>query len=77
MKIMTYSDIKKNLATAIDKVNEDHTPIIITRKNGQHAVLMSLADFKAYEETAYLMASSKNAQRLNHSITQILLNRSK
>lgn len=60
---MTYTDIKRNLAAAIDKVNEDHTPIIITRRKGKPVVLMSLEDFKSYEETDYLMASPKDAER--------------
>jgi antitoxin YefM len=52
-------------------VNDDHLPILITRQNGKPAVVISLEDFKAYEETAYLMASPKNAQRLNEAIAEI------
>jgi antitoxin YefM len=44
---------------------------MITRQNGKPAVLISLDDFKAYEETAYLMASPKNAARLNQAIADI------
>ncbi len=47
----------------LDKVNEDHGSILIPRRNGKPAVIMSLEDFKSYEETAYLMSSSKNAGR--------------
>jgi len=32
---------------------------------------MSLDDFHAYEETAYLMASPKNAERLNQAIAEV------
>ncbi|MCK5353622.1 MAG: type II toxin-antitoxin system Phd/YefM family antitoxin [Methyloprofundus sp.] len=49
---------------------DDHTPVLITRQNNKPAVLISLEDFHAYEETAYLMASPKNAQRLNQAIAQ-------
>ena len=44
---------------------------MIPRKNGKPVVLMSLDDFKSYEETAYLMSSAKNAQRLNEAIEQL------
>jgi antitoxin YefM len=48
--------------------------MLITRQNGKPAVLMSLEDFQSYEATAYLMASPKNAQRLNQAIAEIEAN---
>ncbi len=71
MDTISYSIFRSNLASTLDKVNDDHIPIIITRQNGKPAVLISLEDFKSYEETAYLMASPKNAARLNQAITEI------
>ncbi len=71
MDTMNYSVFRSNLAKTLDKVNEDHTPILITRQNGKPAVVLSLDDFHAYEETAYLMASPKNAVRLNDAINEI------
>ncbi len=71
MDAMSYSAFRTNLAKTIDKVNEDHKPILITRQNGKPAVLISLEDFQSYEEMSYLMASPKNAERLNEAISQI------
>ena len=71
MKNMTYSDFRSHLARALDKVNDNHAPLLVTRQSGKSAVVMSLKDFKSYEETAYLMASIKNAERLNQSIDQL------
>ncbi len=71
MDTMSYSAFRNHLAKTLDKVNEDHTPVIITRQNGKPAVVISLEDFKSYEETAHLMASSKNAERLNQAISEI------
>lgn len=71
MDTMSYSAFRTHLAGTLDKVNEDHKPILITRQNGKPAVVMSLEDFHAYEETAYLMASPKNAQRLNQAIADV------
>jgi antitoxin YefM len=71
MDVLSYSSLRNNLASTLDKVNEDHVSILITRQNGKPAVIMSLEDFKSYEETAYLMSSPKNAQRLNQSISEI------
>lgn len=55
---MTYSDFRSHLSTALDKVNDDHEPLLITRQSGKPAVVMSLEDFKSYEETAHPMAST-------------------
>ena len=71
MDTISYSAFRTNLASILDKVNDDHQPLIITRQNGLPAVVMSLEDFQSYEATAYLMASPKNAERLNQAITEI------
>jgi antitoxin YefM len=71
MKVVTYSDLRKNLANVLDGVIDDHSPVLITRQNNQTAVLISLDDFNAYEETAHLLKSPANAKRLRDSIDQI------
>ncbi|HQV80138.1 MAG TPA: type II toxin-antitoxin system prevent-host-death family antitoxin [Agitococcus sp.] len=71
MQAISYTALRNHLANMLDKVNDDHTPMLITRQNGKPAVLMSLEDFQSYEATAYLMASPKNAQRLNQAIAEI------
>ena len=70
MDTMSYTAFRNDLASVLDKVNDDHKPVLITRQNGKPAVVISLEDFQAYEETAYLMASPKNAARLNDAINQ-------
>lgn len=58
MRSISYSDLRKNLASALDAVTADHEPIVITRERGKPAaVLMSLEDFASYEETRYLLRS--------------------
>ncbi|MCX7097614.1 MAG: type II toxin-antitoxin system prevent-host-death family antitoxin [Methylococcales bacterium] len=71
MDTISYSNFRSHLANTLDKVNDDHVPIMITRQNGKPAVIISLEDFKSYEATAYLMASPKNATRLNQAIAEI------
>ena len=71
MNTMSYSAFRTHLAGTLDKVNDDHKPVLITRQNGKPAVVMGLEDFHAYEETAYLMASPKNAERLNQAIAEV------
>ncbi|WP_111861140.1 type II toxin-antitoxin system Phd/YefM family antitoxin [Acinetobacter sp. CFCC 10889] len=70
MKVVTYTDLRKNLSTVLDGVIDDHSPVLVTRQNNQTAVLISLDDFNAYEETAYLMSNPANAAHLMKSIAQ-------
>jgi len=55
----------------MQKVCEDHAPVIITRKNTQAVVMMSLEDYEALNETAYLMRSPRNARRLIESTEEL------
>jgi antitoxin YefM len=72
MKTISYSELRQNLASMIDQVNDDHEPLIITRDRGKPtAVLMSLEDFASYEETRYLLRSPKNAERLLEAVAEL------
>ena len=71
MDTISYTTFRAHLAKTLDKVNADHRPVLITRQNGKPAVVMSLEDFHSYDETAYLLASPKNAERLKLSVTEI------
>ncbi|PHR59284.1 MAG: type II toxin-antitoxin system prevent-host-death family antitoxin [Robiginitomaculum sp.] len=71
MKTTSTTDFRKNLAKIMDQVNEDHEPIIVTRSNGKPAVLISLEDYSAMDETTYLLSSPANRKALLDSISQI------
>jgi antitoxin YefM len=71
MDAITYTTARAHLAETMDRVCDDHEPIIITRSGQRAVVMISLDDFKAMEETAYLLRSPKNAQRLLESIAAL------
>lgn len=71
MEHISYSAFRGRLAKMLDKVNEDHAPLLVTRQKGRPAVVMSLEDFRSFEETAYLMASPRNAERLNRAVAEV------
>ena len=71
MDAITYTTARANLADTMDRVCDDHEPIIITRNSQQAVVMMSLDDFKALEETSYLLRSPRNARRLLESIASL------
>lgn len=69
MRTISYSDLRKNLAATLDRMTEDHVPVVITRDRGRPAaVLISLEDFASYEEMAHLLRSPRNAARLRAAI---------
>lgn len=71
MEAVTYSWARNHLAQSIDEVCENHQAKIITKKNDRSAVLMSLDDYLALEETAYLLRSPANAKRLMDSVAEL------
>ena len=71
MKAITYTAARQNLAKTMESVCKDHAPIIVTRKTTDSVVIISLEDYEALEETAYLLRSPKNTRRLIESIAQL------
>jgi antitoxin YefM len=71
MTTITYSAARTNLATTMKKVCDDHEPVIITRQKEESVVMLSLEDFRALEETTYLLRVPKNARRLLESIAEL------
>ena len=71
MNAIPYTQAQNHLAETMEKVCDDHAPIIITRKSRGSVVMMSLEDYQALEETAYLLRSPKNARRLVESIAEL------
>ncbi len=71
MEHISYSNFRKHLARSLDRVSIDHTPMMITRQSGEPAVVMSLEDFRSYEETFHLLSSPANAERLSSAIVSL------
>lgn len=64
MQITTYSSFRKQLKSYLDKIRDTHSPLFVTRANGDDVVVMSKADYDSLEETFYLLKSPNNAARL-------------
>ena len=71
MKAITYTAARENLAESMERVCEDHAPVVITRRRDQAVVMMSLDDYEALEETSYLLRSPRNAKRLREAVDQL------
>lgn len=71
MDAISYTAARANLASTMDRVCNNHEPLIITRSGQASVVMVSLDDFQALEETAYLLRSPKNATRLLGAIAEL------
>ena len=70
MNIVTVNEAKRTLDTIIQKVFSDAEPTIISTETGQQIVLLSLAEFDAWKETAYLLSNPANSAHLRKSIAE-------
>ena len=68
---ISYSEARKNLASLMDSVCDDSDVVVITRRKARPVVLMSLDEYNSIQETAYLLRSPANAERLLESIAEL------
>lgn len=52
----------------MDQVCEDHDPLIVTRKDNQNVVLLSMEDYNSILETQYLLSTKANTEHLMRSL---------
>lgn len=67
---ISYSEVRKSLKSYLEQVCIEHTPLLITRRNGDNVMLLSEDDYRSLEETAYLSRSPKNLRRLLESLSR-------
>ncbi|APB33763.1 PhdYefM prevent-host-death family protein [Gloeomargarita lithophora Alchichica-D10] len=68
MDAITTNQAKSNLDGLVDQVIDNMQPTILCNENGNKAVLISLNEFSAWQETMYLLSNPVNSGRLIASI---------
>lgn len=71
MEIISYSELRQNLASVMDRVTNDRNPLVITRQKSQPVVMLSLEDFSSLQETLYLLSNPANSEHLRKSIADL------
>jgi antitoxin YefM len=71
MSTISYTTAREKLAQTMDRVCDDHEPVVITRQKQRSVVMLSLDDYEALHETAYLLKSPANARRLLAATRQL------
>jgi len=70
MRVVNFSDARNRLKNVLDQVVEDADYTVITRRDAEDAVVMSLDQFNGLMETVHLLKSPANAAHLARSIEQ-------
>ncbi|MEQ9482953.1 type II toxin-antitoxin system Phd/YefM family antitoxin [Coleofasciculus sp. F4-SAH-05] len=70
MKVVTFTEARNKLKAILDRVVNDADYTIITRRDADDAVVMSLEYFNSLLETVHLLKSPTNAAHLERSIAQ-------
>lgn len=73
MEALSYTKARNQLSDLMNQVCQNHDPVIITRQKHPSVIVMSLEDYNAMTETAYLLQSPKNAERLNQALKDFKL----
>ena len=71
MDVLTYTDARKELKSVMDRVIRDAEEIVVTRKNRESVVMVSLDTWNSIQETMHLLSTPTNASRLRASIAQL------
>ena len=71
MQTLSYSSLRVHWAKIVSGITMNHAPVVIHDGETEPVVIMSLSDFEAYEETAYLLKSPSNRKRLQESVDEI------
>lgn len=69
---ISYSHARANLARLLDSVTEDREVVIIRRRNSEDAALIAASELTSLMETAYLLRSPANAERLLTALNDAL-----
>lgn len=71
MDVVSYTEARAGLKKIMDNVVNDRAPTIITRRNGEAVVMISLAEWNSMEATEHLLRSPENARRLREAIAEL------
>ena len=69
---VTYTEARAKLAELWDRVTDDREVVIITRRGAENVALIAADELASLEETAHLLRSPKNAQRLLAALQRAL-----
>ena len=73
----TYSSAREQLATLLDRVTKDREVVIIQRRGAEDVAMIAADELASLTETAYLLRSPQNAERILSALARALKNEGK
>lgn len=73
----TYSSAREQLATLLDRVTKDREIVIIQRRGAEDVAMIAADELASLTETAYLLRSPQNAERILSALARALKNEGK
>ena len=70
----TYTSAREQLASLLDRVTKDREVVIIQRRGSEDVAMISADELASLTETAYLMRSAQNAERILSALARALKN---
>ena len=67
----TYTALREKLAGFLDQVTDDREVVIVRRRGGRDVAIIAADELAGLSETAYLLRSPNNAERLFESLREI------
>ena len=71
MESVNYTEFRQNLASYLNKVEDDRIPLLVSRSNGRKIVVISFDDYQTNEATLHLTSSKENIRVLDEAIAEI------
>lgn len=71
MRAANFSEFRTDLKKYLDDIEDNNETLIVKRKSGKGAVVISLDEYNSIMETVHLLKSKSNSDRLYESIRQM------
>jgi antitoxin YefM len=68
----SYTDARGRLASLLDEVTENQEVVIIQRRGAEDVALIAASELRSLEETAHLLRSPRNAERLLRALNRAI-----
>jgi antitoxin YefM len=71
MDVISFCEARERLGEVLDRVIADRAPVVVSRRNAEAVVLVSLSDWYAIEDSMHLQSTDANRSRLMGAIRQL------
>lgn len=71
MRIVTATELKKNMSHILKQSWDSKEPVILKRPHGNDMAIIDLAEYESLKETAYLLSHNANVRHLMESLLEL------